>query len=682
AAGLTALGYGLCTIAWVYARMFWELTILGLCYLIAIWAVRRATESEPLRRWPWLLLCGSAMAVGLTLRFESAVTILFVGLYLIAKTKPATGSASPSSRFIHRLLAAGPTLGLYLLPTLFIALGLATFNLVRYGSLAETGYTQEILFLEPWVGGYGLLFSPGQGLFIYAPLMLLLFFGLRPAWRRLSRTTFWLITAICLFYWLFYGSWFAWGGTWGWGPRFFLPMLPIMMLFVAEPLEGLLHAGPGLTKVARYTAWLGIGLLVLLSLTVNILGIVVDFNEHFLRLGRNDNFVFNWAAIPLLGHWRILQDGLVDLIWLRPGPNGLTIAWSILVPGLILLMFTSGGLIITFKDLAREHQVSNHGSRFIFHPAGLALMSLLTLALTYLTLMATARVALEEEQTQADLPLLETVAAQASPGDALLIPMPPYGDVKELAIRTMDQLDQPIPTFAWIENEPRAILPEERDHVRQATYAGAERVWLFERWLTQNDPLGPTAARLNREAFQIQEQWFDQSGKLSLYALVDDDVRPSVSLALDIPFEGGIRLVDFSLFGNELVPGDIANVRLTWQAPEVDQLKAEALPQGSVVVFLHLLAESPAAQPITQLDRLLLELQQVERSTLLPGQTVSQGYGLRLPDDLVPGSYPLITGLYIANTGQRLHRTDDSPDDFLYLTNLTVQLNQPSLAQR
>jgi hypothetical protein len=248
-----------------------------------------------------------------------------------------------------------PRLVIYLTPTVVLGLALLAFNLSRYGSLSETGYTQELRFIPPWIGSFGLLLSPGRGLFIYAPVTLLLFFGLRPARHRLSPPYFWLVATLCLFYWLFYGSWFAWGGTWGWGPRFLLPILPLLMLFVAEPIEWTIRRTPRLTPHAiRNTsgvswAWAGIGLLLLLSLIVNILGIAVDFNEHFARLNRNDNFVFNWADFPPLAHWRILQEGVLDLIWLRPGPTGITIEWSILTPALILFGLALAGLGLTLK---------------------------------------------------------------------------------------------------------------------------------------------------------------------------------------------------------------------------------------------------------------------------------------------------------------------------------------------
>jgi hypothetical protein len=93
------------------------------------------------------------------------------------------------------------------------------------------------------------------------------------------------------------------------------------------------------------------------------------------------------------------------------------------------------------------------------------------------------------------------------------------------------------------------------------------------------------------------------------------------------------------------------------------------LPAGGIVGFVHLLND---AENIAQHDRLLLDPQNFDQSLLLPGQTVSQGYGLSIPAGLAPGSYPLIAGLYLNHTGQRLRRTDGTPDDFLYLTNIDI----------
>ncbi len=693
AATLTALGYGLGTFAWVYARMFWESSLLALTFLAAVWAAYRATsgQAQSQTTWPWLLLCGLMAAIGLTLRFEAALAVLLIGLYLlIASFSRLSGPVSRSTLAKNFPWAS---LMLYLTPSMLVGMGLLYFNFIRYGNLLETGYTAEILFDKPWVGAFGLLFSPGRGLFFYAPLTLLLFLGFRPAWRRLLRLYFWLIALLCLSYWLFYGSWFAWGGTWGWGPRFLLPILPLLMLFVAEPIEWAVtsdagesgsiplsggQAGAGGQISGGWLAALRLALfsLVILSLIVNLLGLLVDFNEHFLRLGSNDNFVFNWATFPPLAHWYILQEGLVDLIWLRPGPAGLQVEWAVLLPSLLLLGLTAGYLALVYWGEAErgKKKLENRkdwpasrpgrGGRLAFYLLFLALAA----GLTLWAMRAAAKIPLTNEQAWLDQPLLDTLATTARPGDVLLVSMPPFGDAQEITTHLMAYLKPALPVYAWIESDPRAIQPDERERVWQAVQSGARRVWLFERWLTRSDPISPTAARLNQMAFPVTEQWLERSGRLTLYALADS--TPLAPVPLNIPWQGGLTLVDFAVANDTLTiePGDTLKLRLSWQAAA--ELTGSDSPAGAAIVFAQLL--DSAGQNVAQNDRLLIDLQNFKQSPLLPGQTVAQGYGLSLPDNLAPGPYVLIAGVYNAATGQRLGRADGSPDDFIYLTTLTV----------
>lgn len=667
-ATLTALVYGLGTVAWVYARMFWESSPLALCFLAAVWASYRA--GQPVyhhhRGW-WIFLAGVSAALGLTLRFEAALAVALIGLYLVMNQRIGESA--------QRLTFNVERLTLYLAPSLLIGAGLLYFNFIRYGSLGETGYTQEILFREPWVGAYGLLFSPGRGLFIYAPVMLLLFGGIRSAWWRLPRPYFWLLAALCLSFWLFYGSWFAWGGTWGWGPRFLLPILPLLMLFVAEFIEWAngewQMAIPSrftiyTSRFAHYTLRFTFYVLIVLSLIVNFLGITVDFNEHFLRLGSNENFVFNWATFPPLAHWQILQEGLVDVIWLRPGLQGLTIEWSVLLPALVLLVLTTANLILVYWYHKEIRKKKLEKSLLIFN---FLFFSSLTIVITYFTLTAATRLTLANKQAQFDLPVLEKINTTARPGDALLVPMPPFGDVQEITTRLMAHLTHPLPTYAWIESEPRAIQPAEREQIWQAVQAGSQRVWLFERWLTQNDPTGPTATWLDESAFPVEQQWFDQSGKLTLYVLADRSL-PVTPTVLNIPFQGGLKLVDFAMPAATAAPGEVLKVRLTWQAEATGD--SSQLSGQNLIAFAQLVDQT-AGRPVAQSDRLLVDLRHIKQSPLLPGQTASQGYGLSLPTDLASGEYPLIVGLYETENGQRLRRTDGSPDDFLYLTTIKIE---------
>ncbi|GAB4531811.1 MAG: hypothetical protein Kow0063_11520 [Anaerolineae bacterium] len=693
AATLTSLGYGLGTIAWVYARMFWESSLLALAFLVALWAVQRAIYLvQPRRRWLWLSVTGVAAAAGLSLRFEAALAIVLIGLFLItsrlikgrsgrlvdeetASTQDSrpTGPGYQESSLVRSLIV-------FLAPTLLVGLGLLYFNFIRYGSPLETGYTQEISFQKPWVGAVGLLVSPGRGLFIYAPLMLLLFWGLRPAWRRLARPYLGLLGLMCLGYWLFYGSWFAWGGAWGWGPRFLLPVLPLLMLFVAGPLEWLCCQEKSGLK--SRLMWLAVGILILLSLGVNLLGIVVDFNEHFSRLDSNQDFVFNWAAFPPLAHWRILQEGLVDLIWLQPQAGGLKIEWAVLLPALFLLGAATFNLIVTWWGQGRVADGISEGrggglslGTGALRYAHYAIALPVAIALTWLVLAGAARIPLADRQASADLPLLETLAISSQPRDALLVAMPAFGDVQELSTFLMAYLEPPLPTYAWIEMGPRALQAAERELIYQSVQAGAARVWLFERWLTPGDATSHAAAHLDQVAFPLWERWFTNSGKLTLYALPDPSQPSPPGVPVGVRFRSGLALVDFSIWheGLTFAPGEVVRLRLTWQSPAAADLSLPDIPAGGITVFAQLLDQGSPPQTLVQNDRLLVDMRDIGRSPLQPGQTIQQGYGLQLPDALAPGSYPLIVGLYDPTTGQRLPRADGDTADFVYLTDIVIK---------
>ncbi|MCB0153842.1 MAG: hypothetical protein KDF65_03530, partial [Anaerolineae bacterium] len=144
---------------------------------------------------------------------------------------------------------------------------------------------------------------------------------------------------------------------------------------------------------------------------------------------------------------------MIDLIWLRPQPDGLTIDWAILIPALLLFSLATGGLSLTLLAEFRGQRPTprhswlqlagvvpfqlSHNPRFTLY---VLLFILLPLTLTYQVMRGTAAVALSESQAQADEPLLQTLSETAQPADALLVPMPPFGDVQELSTRLLAYL--------------------------------------------------------------------------------------------------------------------------------------------------------------------------------------------------------------------------------------------------
>jgi len=218
-----------------------------------------------------------------------------------------------------------------------VLIGLLAFNRARFGALVETGYSSEIAFAFSWFSLYGLSFSPGQGIFVFSPILFLAFGGIRPLRRRLGRGLFALTALICLSAWLFYSAWFTWGGLWNWGTRFLLTILPLPMLFVAAALE---------EYAARLWFWLLVGGLAVAGLLFNGAEMLVDFNEYFARLTSNREYILSWRYFLPLAQWRIFREGFpVDLAW--AGGAGQGWQWRAALPATGALLIGAGELLFS-----------------------------------------------------------------------------------------------------------------------------------------------------------------------------------------------------------------------------------------------------------------------------------------------------------------------------------------------
>ena len=117
---------------------------------------------------------------------------------------------------------------------LILSVGVGLFlgyNYLRFGQWFNFGYPGEGFTNNMMVGLYGLFFSFGHGLIIFAPVTILciVFYvfknhEMEPLHRHLFTTS--LISFVC--YLIVYAKWGAWHGGWCWGPRFLLPFVPLI----------------------------------------------------------------------------------------------------------------------------------------------------------------------------------------------------------------------------------------------------------------------------------------------------------------------------------------------------------------------------------------------------------------------------------------------------------------------
>jgi hypothetical protein len=99
---------------------------------------------------------------------------------------------------------------------------------VRWGSALDFGHHRpdEAFDFPAPLGLYGLLLSPGKGVFLYAPILLLAFVYAGAMWRR-GRAEVVLVLGITLGYLALYCRWYDWMGGLAWGPRFLVPLIPL-----------------------------------------------------------------------------------------------------------------------------------------------------------------------------------------------------------------------------------------------------------------------------------------------------------------------------------------------------------------------------------------------------------------------------------------------------------------------
>ena len=216
---LLSLLLPLTTMFWPYAKTAWDV-VGGACGMCAVlYCGRRALD--PGARPGTFAALGATAAVTCSFRYS---LLPFVVLSLIVL------AAARRDRWREWLLAAGVLLA-GMTPS-FVYNDARTGSWLRPATASDEYLaSNNALTGSLWHGLAGLLTSPNRGIVVFAPLCVLIV-GLPFVWRRLRPQERRLIVAMgigAVSYLLLIAKLRNWGGTFGWGPRFLLPVLPIAM---------------------------------------------------------------------------------------------------------------------------------------------------------------------------------------------------------------------------------------------------------------------------------------------------------------------------------------------------------------------------------------------------------------------------------------------------------------------
>lgn len=257
--------------------------LLTLTVLAATYAVYRARFDHPLR---YLALAGIALGLTIYTR-ERSIILLPPFLLYVFMTQP------------HRQWKGWLA---FLIPIGIGGLLIGGWNWLRFGSPLTTSYAAwqpETGFSTPIIAGvFGLWLSAGKGLLFYNLIVWLGLIGLISLWRRDRALTI-LIGLLLLIPTFFFARYDLWTGGWNWGPRYLLPLVPLLVLTAGVWVQA---------KPSRFRRSALIAVCVL-GLVLNVPAVLVDHSRYVVEAGERDpkNYLtrtlLQFDVSPLAQQW-------------------------------------------------------------------------------------------------------------------------------------------------------------------------------------------------------------------------------------------------------------------------------------------------------------------------------------------------------------------------------------------
>jgi hypothetical protein len=311
-AAAAALAYGLTGVTWFYGKTFFSEPLGALCLVGALAALLAMRDAAAGGRpaLPLAFLAGLAAGGAVLSRVANGAVLLpAAAAFAWESARLGGGPKAVASRIAAA--AAGCAVPLLLL---------LAANAARFGDPLETGYSGVLrMFGSDFLEGLaGLLVSPGRGLLLYFPFVLLAVPGLVALARRdPPLALFCGGSAVALL--LLYAPWAQWDGGWVFGPRFLVPVLPLL-------------AVPAALVAFRDRAWTAAAaLLAFASFALAQQSIQVNYIDFHYAAWRSVEDVesavrWSWEWSPVARYWAFPVRDFLVMPRLAAGEGGAALA--------------------------------------------------------------------------------------------------------------------------------------------------------------------------------------------------------------------------------------------------------------------------------------------------------------------------------------------------------------------
>ena len=628
---VTALVFGLNTIAWVYSKFFLDESLSALTLFLAAYFLLRFRSRPHLTE---SALVGLTLGLAVAIKTINLALVPIYVLYLILTPWQTENEQQEKSWKMWSVL-------LLLVPVIIVCLLLGLYNLVRFGNPLSTGYDLGAgeTFSNPlWLGLYGFLFSPYKSIFLYSPILLACLVSF-PLFFKRHREESGLFGLIVIAHLVLFATWYMWWGGFAWGPRFLVPLTPFLAITLPPLVEAVLTRGSLPAKLA-------LAALALLSTAVQILGVSVNFVLYEIKLREifpapevnpalyDPPALYDLRYSPVLGQLQLLSREYSDLAWLGPD----WIDWPVLVFTLGLILLSAVAIFQLIRQCNKALIPSDDSGRPATHATKVATTNLIAIiglisvtALSGFSLHRYYRDPLQGGSNAGYMQALEHIEAHAQPDDGIVTITPYQYDFP------MNHYRGRLPILGLAQAEPP--LEEGMVTLLEGTISAHPRLWLVTAGIQPADPTNGVEEWLAQHAFKASDEWYGDF-RLCLYGSPE---KPSEPIPLDIQLGSDISLRGYQIVSQSGSPGQILSLSLHWQAL--------AQPDRNYKGFVQLL--NPEGQLVVQRDSQPLDGFR-PTSTWRPGQEITDRYGLLIPATLPPGAYPLVIGMYDVETGQRL----------------------------
>jgi hypothetical protein len=600
-AALAALIYGLATIAWPYSRGFFREPLLSLLLTTAAYSLFRWQRTRSIR---WGVLSVLCLLLSLVTKVTSSMAWLAFALAF---------ALEPGLSKRRRL---GRLLGLVVIGTAGSILLDAAYRM-RLGRSVLDDLTGLPVWNEPSLlltRFFGLTLGSGRGLFVFSPILVLALPGLVFLWHR-RRVAAILCLSVLVVFLLGYSTYDMWHGGLSWGSRFLVPIVPLLLVPVAEWLSRAKGMWRGVTI-----------LLAVLSLVIQVPASTADYS---VQVGTKDwGEMTNYAHSPAMDQialWRLTD---LDMLWwhsLNAKPSGQTyLNWRIAALPWVTLLAAVGVLLVSTQD----HTVP--GRRRSGLPSGVVWLAAAVLAV----LLAAGMLILSVQAPSAmigysgvDLAELRQVAAIVNEDrDMPHVVVSVSNEFQYNLLLNMLKGQFVHYWFSPVQDEVFDVLLTPPLHAQRL------RLIVDRAHMQPDHPEHNAEFWLNAQLHRYFAEWVSDAYQMYSY-LYPPDALPMETV--DYYWASGMRLIAYGMVPTALAPGEPIWLKFHFSATRQ--------PEANYDVFVQLLA--PDGRFVNGTDG-APQFGAAPTGNWVPDRVIVDRRACFVPPDAAQGRYRVIAGFY------------------------------------